>query len=102
MGKSGHARLSMALVLVSLLRGAPLHTADMPLYLAIVGKYMELAIRAEVAPDTMVVQLCRPIAEVNSGPDRDEDLRPCLHSFPLGKYFMIYRIEVHARLAAKC
>ncbi len=39
---------------------------DNPLYLAIVSKYMELAIRTEVAPGTMVAQLRRQIAEVNS------------------------------------
>jgi predicted permease len=38
---------------------------DNPLYLAIVSKYMELAIRTEVAPGTMVAQLRRQIAEVN-------------------------------------
>ena len=36
-----------------------------PLYLAIVSKYMELAIRTEVAPQTMVAELRRQIAEVN-------------------------------------
>ena len=39
---------------------------DNPLYLAIVSKYMELAIRTEVAPGIMVAQLRRQIAEVNS------------------------------------
>ena len=38
---------------------------DNPLYLAIVSKYMELAIRIEVAPGAMVAQLRRQIAEVN-------------------------------------
>jgi putative ABC transport system permease protein len=38
---------------------------DNPLYLAIVSKYMELAIRTEVAPGTMVAQLRRQIGEVN-------------------------------------
>lgn len=38
---------------------------DNPLYLAIVSKYTELAIRTEVAPGTMVAQLRRQIAEVN-------------------------------------
>ena len=38
---------------------------DNPLYLAIVSKYMELAIRTEVAPGTVVAQLRRQIAEVN-------------------------------------
>ncbi|HUA92862.1 MAG TPA: ABC transporter permease [Terracidiphilus sp.] len=38
---------------------------DNPLYLAIVSKYMELAIRTEVAPGTLVAQLRRRIAEVN-------------------------------------
>jgi predicted permease len=38
---------------------------DNPLYLAIVSKYTELAIRTEVAPGTMVAELRRQIAEVN-------------------------------------
>lgn len=38
---------------------------DNPLYLAIVSKYMELAVRTEVAPGAMVAQLRRQIAEVN-------------------------------------
>ena len=38
---------------------------DNPLYLAIVSKYMEIAIRTEVAPGTMVAELHRQIAEVN-------------------------------------
>jgi predicted permease len=38
---------------------------DNPLYLAIVSKYMEIAIRTEVAPGTMVAELRRQIAEVN-------------------------------------
>ncbi|HEY6490595.1 MAG: ABC transporter permease [Terracidiphilus sp.] len=38
---------------------------DNPLYLAIVSKYMEIAIRTEVAPGTMVAALRRQIAEVN-------------------------------------
>jgi predicted permease len=38
---------------------------DNPLYLAIVSKYMELAIHSEVAPGTMVAQLRRQIADVN-------------------------------------
>jgi predicted permease len=38
---------------------------DNPLYLAIVSKYTELAIRTEVAPGTMVAQVRRQIAEVN-------------------------------------
>jgi predicted permease len=38
---------------------------DNPLYLAIVSKYMELAIRTEVAPGTMVAELRRQVAEVN-------------------------------------
>ena len=38
---------------------------DNPLYLAIVSKYMEVAIRTEVAPGTMIAQLRRQIAEVN-------------------------------------
>jgi predicted permease len=43
----------------------PQITRDNPLYLAIVSKYMELAIRTEVAPGTMVAELRRQIAEVN-------------------------------------
>jgi len=38
---------------------------DNPLYLTIVSKYMEIAIRTEVAPGTMVAELRRQIAEVN-------------------------------------
>ena len=38
---------------------------DNPLYLAIVSKYMELAIRTEVAPGTVVAQLRRRISDVN-------------------------------------
>lgn len=38
---------------------------DNPLYLAIVSKYMELAIHTEAAPSTMVAQLRRQIADVN-------------------------------------
>ena len=38
---------------------------DNPLYLAIVSKYTELAIRTEVAPGSMVAQLRRQIAEAN-------------------------------------
>ena len=38
---------------------------DNPLYLAIVSKYTELAIRTEVAPGTMVAELRRQIAEIN-------------------------------------
>jgi predicted permease len=38
---------------------------DNPLYLSIVSKYMEIAIRTEVAPGTMVAELRRQIAEVN-------------------------------------
>jgi predicted permease len=38
---------------------------DNPLYLAIVSKYMEIAIRTEVAPGTMIAELRRQIAEVN-------------------------------------
>jgi predicted permease len=43
----------------------PQIASDNPLYLAIVSKYMELAIRTEVAPGTMVAELRRQIAEVN-------------------------------------
>ena len=43
----------------------PQITGDNPLYSAIVSKYVELAIRTEGAPDTMVEQLRRQIAEVN-------------------------------------
>ena len=38
---------------------------DNPLYLAIVSKYMEIAIRTEVSPGTMIAELRRQIAEVN-------------------------------------
>jgi predicted permease len=38
---------------------------DNPLYLSIVSKYMEIAVRTEVAPGTMVAELRRQIAEVN-------------------------------------
>ena len=38
---------------------------DNPLYLTIVSKYMELAIRTEVAPGTMVAELRRQIAVAN-------------------------------------
>lgn len=38
---------------------------DNPLYLTIVSKYMEIAIRTEVTPDTMIAELRRQIAEVN-------------------------------------
>jgi predicted permease len=38
---------------------------DNPLYSAIVSKYMEIAIRTEVASGTMVAELRRQIAEVN-------------------------------------
>ena len=38
---------------------------DNPLYLAIVSKYMEIAIRTEVAPRTMIGELRRQIAEEN-------------------------------------
>jgi predicted permease len=38
---------------------------DNPLYLSIVSKYMEIAIRTEVAPGTMIAELRRQIAEVN-------------------------------------
>lgn len=38
---------------------------DNPLYLTIVSKYMEIAIRTEVAPGTMIAELRRQIAEVN-------------------------------------
>ncbi|HLY41176.1 MAG TPA: ABC transporter permease [Terracidiphilus sp.] len=38
---------------------------DNPLYLTIVSKYMEIAIRTEVAPGTMVGELRRQISEVN-------------------------------------
>jgi predicted permease len=38
---------------------------DNPLYLTIVSKYMEIAIRTEVAPGTMIAELRRQIADVN-------------------------------------
>jgi predicted permease len=38
---------------------------DNPLYLTIVSKYMEIAIRTEVVPGTMIAELRRQIAEVN-------------------------------------
>jgi predicted permease len=38
---------------------------DNPLYLTIVSKYTEIAIRTEVAPGTMVAELRRQISEVN-------------------------------------
>lgn len=38
---------------------------DNPLYLSIVSKYMEIAIRTEVAPGTMIAELRRQIAQVN-------------------------------------
>jgi ABC-type antimicrobial peptide transport system permease subunit len=38
---------------------------DNPLYLTIVSKYMEIAIRTEVAPGAMVAELHRQISEVN-------------------------------------
>ncbi len=43
----------------------PQIASDNPLYVAIVSKSMELAIRTEVAPGTMVAELRRQIAEVN-------------------------------------
>jgi predicted permease len=38
---------------------------DNPLYVSIVSKYMEIAIRTEVAPGTMIAELRRQIADVN-------------------------------------
>jgi predicted permease len=38
---------------------------DNPLYLSIVSKYMEIAIRTEVVPGTMIAELRRQIADVN-------------------------------------
>ena len=43
----------------------PQIASDNPLYLAIVSKYMEIAIRTEVAPGTMIAEVRRQIAEVN-------------------------------------
>ena len=43
----------------------PQIASDNPLYLAIVSKYIELAIRTEVAPGTMIAELRRQIVEVN-------------------------------------
>ncbi len=43
----------------------PQVASDNPLYSAIVSKYMELAIRTEVGPGTMIAELRRQIAEVN-------------------------------------
>jgi len=38
---------------------------DNPLYVSIVSKYMEIAIRTEIAPGTMIAELRRQIADVN-------------------------------------